>query len=132
MNDKFNVLDFFIDQQSSSGLITCENENLNQMSTVNAASQISCKSSYNTDANTSTLNIDDNRLTEVVEETCVFSDPEVDHPFYGESYGNNLPSVQQQKICMPHSHVHLKLISTQQESLVTPSSISDEHCIDIE
>ena len=132
MYDEFNVLDFFIDQQSSSGLITCENENLNQTSTVTATSQISCKSSYNTDANTSTLNIDDNRLSEAVEETCVFSDPEADHPFYGESYESDLPSAQQQKICMPHSHVRLKLISTQQESLVTPPSISDELCIDIE
>lgn len=66
------------------------------------------------------------------DDSSVFSDPEVDHPYYAEET-THAKSMEQCQRCTPHSHLHLKLISTQQEPLLGPSAInSNDLCIDIE
>lgn len=86
---------------------------------------------YQIESDSSSILLDDDHLTDVVEtESCVFSDPEVDHPYYEDEETSY--SAQQHNKYTPHSHMHLKLISTQQEPLIAPHTTANELCIDIE
>ncbi|XP_037807809.1 1-acylglycerol-3-phosphate O-acyltransferase Pnpla3 isoform X2 [Lucilia sericata] len=132
--------DFFIDQQSLSSsdskIVGSESEMPNQLLIIPNVSQTASTESYNAyqmASDTSSIAIEDDNLVNVVEESCVFSDPEVDHPYYEEDEATqSSAATQRHNRYTPHSHVHLKLISTQQEPLVSPHSITDELCIDIE
>lgn len=114
--------DFFIDQQSqSSDNDTLQNPNSVAVLPASSHYYSACKDES------------DNQLLAVIhqdsgEETCVFSDPEVDQ------YYDDNPSHSSNKH-PPHYHAtQLKLISTQQETLTTshPMTTSAELCIDIE
>ncbi|XP_065359202.1 1-acylglycerol-3-phosphate O-acyltransferase Pnpla3 isoform X2 [Calliphora vicina] len=129
--------DFFIDQQSlDSKGVGGENEIQNQLLIIPNSPLMTSTAAYNTyqvKSDSSSIAIEDDNFAEAVEESCVFSDPEVDHPYYEEDEATYSSTVaQRHNRYTPHSHVHLKLISTQQEPLVSPHSITDDLCIDIE
>ncbi|KAM7354799.1 brummer isoform 1-T1 [Cochliomyia hominivorax] len=125
--------DFFIDQQSllfDALPVPIEKEMSNELPTTKVSSDL-----YNTYEiePVSLTSIKNDTFQEVVEESCVFSDPEVDHPYYEKDEAPQCSTIiQKHNIYTQHSHVHLKLISTQQEPLIQSHSISDKLCIDIE
>lgn len=115
--------DFFIDQQSQSS----DNDTLQNPNSV-AVLPASSSHYYSACKDES-----DNQLLSVIhqdsgEETCVFSDPEVDQ------YYDDNPSHSSNKHPTHYHATQLKLISTQQETLTTshPMTTSAELCIDIE
>lgn len=115
--------------------VTVDNDMPNGIPIESNNSQPTSTTSYNTyqvESGPSFVPLKDKSLADAIEESCVFSDPEVDHPYFEDEATQSSTAAQRHNVYTPHSHVHLKLISTQQEPLVTPHSISDDLCIDIE